>query len=93
MTEAPKVLYVTRTYEVRIPADREMVAKHVKDDYTHVSDAEIVINSDEAIAVWLTVQYDAGNYTSAVDVLDVSVTDKTPDIPEYELKPDTPDTN
>jgi hypothetical protein len=79
----PKILYVTRIYEVVIPDDRVGVNKAIDEDYTHPSDADIVKGSDEAIAVFLSYQYDVGNYTEAVNIHDVTVSDKVPNVEEF----------
>ena len=78
----PKVQYVTRVYRVEIPDDRDMVRRHILEDGNGSEDTDVIMSADSAIAVWLSVQADVGNYTSAVDVIDIDVTDELP--PGYE---------
>jgi len=82
----PTMKYVTRNYQVAIPDDRDMVRKHVREHVGNDEDTDIIMRSDDAIAVWLSYQYDIGNYTSAVDILDVDVSDEAPVLEEFEIK-------
>ena len=74
----PTTKYVTRICKVEIPDDRDMVRKHVLEDVVNIEDTDVIMASDNAIAVWLTVQNEVGNYTKNVEVLDVDVTDECP---------------
>jgi hypothetical protein len=80
-----KKKFVTRIYEVSIPDDREMVERHVNAAMGNDEDTAITMGSDNAIAIWLSYQYDVGNYTDNVEILDVQVSDLQPDVEEFEL--------
>jgi hypothetical protein len=81
----PKVLYVVMTYEVVIPDDRTAIEAAIDTDNEHAEDAAIIKGSDEAVAVYLMYKAQDGDFTDMVDVADLDVTDKQPNINEYKL--------
>lgn len=82
----PEILYVTRVYEVRIPDDRTEVNASIDAVQPHAEDAEIVKNSDEAIAVHMTYQFDKDETQwTDVDIIDTQVRDVPPNIEEFGL--------
>jgi hypothetical protein len=86
----PKVLFVTHIYQVTLPDDRAELNTLVDEDYHFQSDADVVTGSDEALAVWLSykVQIDYFReraFVPDVEVIDVTVDDKQPDVTEFTL--------
>jgi hypothetical protein len=79
----PKVLYVTRTYEVNIPDDRTAIHAAIERDNLP-GDAAIIKGSDEAIAVFMSYKYDIGNVDN-VEILDGHVKDIPPDVEEFDF--------
>lgn len=79
--------YVVRVYEVRIPDDHATIDAAIDEAYAgKPGDAEIVKGSNEAIAQFLSYQYDAGNFTDIVDILDTTVKDLPTDVEEFEIE-------
>jgi len=79
-----KIIYVTRTYEVRLPDDLSDVHAGI-DDKMDPEDGAIVKSSENATAMFLSYQYDDGNFRDIVDILDVTVSDVPSDVEEFEL--------
>jgi hypothetical protein len=86
------IKYVTRIYEVNVPDDestnlrRNRVWQAIDDSYKdNYEDADIVKSSDNAVALFLSYELDAGNFTDLVEMYDTTVTDICPDISEFEL--------
>jgi hypothetical protein len=82
------IKYVTRIYEVNLPDDRTEVNRNIE-AINHPEDAEIIKNSDEAVAVFMSYQYDAGHYQDSVAMYDTTVSDLIPDVEEFEVTEET----
>jgi hypothetical protein len=81
----PKILYVTRIYQIVLPDDRTEINAAIDDDNEHASDAGVIKDSDEAVALYISYKFDVGNFLDNVEMYDTRVRDTMPNVEEYEL--------